>query len=353
MKKKRIQDAIGETLCHDLTAILDDGYKGVKFKRGHVITEADLPELLRMGKEHVFVWDPADNEVHEEDCAIALADELLCEGMTASAVSEGKISLRTTKAGILQINLQGLRQLNKVPDWTVTSVQNHQALPSGCIFAAFRIVPLTTSKDNLDSAIRIAREAREKGNPIFRILPFQESKVGLIITGSEIFYKRIPDAFEPIMKQKLAAYPAELLPTHFCPDDEREILDALKSLKKAGCDLILLTGGMSVDPDDVTPLAIRSTGARVVTQGVPMQPGNMLTIGKWGTVYLVGVPGASMHAPRTSLDLFLPRFFSRLPFTRKELLDLANGGLAVPGIPLPWPTLPLTDSEKSGFTHQN
>lgn len=353
MRKIPVQEAIGQRLCHDLTAILEDGFKGVRFKRGHMISAEDLPALLDMGKEKVFVWEPGLDEVHEEDCAKTLAQALLGDHMEASLVSEGKISLKTKVAGLLKINLTGMRAINRVPDWTLTSVQNHQALPAGSTFAAFRIVPLVTLRSNLNAAVRIASEQREKGRPIFSILPFKQSKIGLIITGSEIYHKRIPDAFEPILRKKLAECPSEVLEAIFCPDDLEKISLALQELRARGCDLILLTGGMSVDPDDVTPQAIKETGVRVVTQGVPMQPGNMLTIARWGRVYLVGVPGASMHSPRTSLDLFLPRFFARYPIKRKEISRLGNGGLAVNGIPLPWPTLPLTENEALGFKASN
>ncbi|MEA4812765.1 MAG: molybdopterin-binding protein [Anaerolineaceae bacterium] len=349
MKKICSENAIGQVLCHDMTAILEDGFKGVRFKRGHLITEEDLPVLRSMGKDHIFVWEPELDEVHEDDCAIAFSKALLGKHMLAGSPSEGKISLKTNTMGVLTINLQALKEINSIQDWTLASVQNYQPLLEGMVFAGFRIIPLVTRQKNLDKAVAAAKNAADSGFPVFRIHPMRHLKVGLVITGNEIFYKRIPDAFEFILRRKLSRYPADLASVIFCPDDEAAILDALSALQKQCCQLILMTGGMSVDPDDVTPQAIRQSGAKILMQGVPMQPGNMLTLAELDELTILGVPGASMHVPRTSLDVFLPRLFAGLPFNKVEIARLGAGGLAVPGIPLPWPTLPLDEEELSGF----
>ncbi len=349
MKKILIEDAIGQCLCHDLTAILETGFKGVRFVRGHKIQAEDLPILRSMGKDHVFVWEPEADEMHEDECAIALAQELSGDLIEHSQPSEGKIALITRVDGMLEINKSALVKLNFVLDWTVTSLQNFQPITSGSVFAAFRIVPLVTKKVNVDRAVEIVRSAKQSGRPVFRVHPFKPLKVGIIITGNEIYEKRIPDAFEPILRKKFSRFPADIKAIKFCPDDEEIILASMYALIDQEIQLILMTGGMSVDPDDVTPSAIRRSGSKVLTQGVPMQPGNMLTLARRGDVIILGVPGASMHFPRTSLDVFLPRIFAGLIPGKREIVRLCVGGLMVKGYPLPWPTLPLTDEEKSGF----
>jgi molybdenum cofactor synthesis domain-containing protein len=349
MRKIAIEDAVGQSLCHDLTAILETGFKGVRFKKEHIIRPEDLPVLRSMGKDHVFVWEPEVDEMHEDDCANALAQELISELISHSQPSEGKITLIGQVDGVLKINKSALANLNSVPDWTVTSLQDYQPITKNSNIAAFRIIPLVTKRDNVEKAVQIARQARQLGKPVFQVWPFQLMKVGIIITGNEIYEKRIPDAFEPILRKKLSRFPAFIDSVKFCPDDEKIILHTIQSLMDRDCRLILMTGGMSVDPDDVTPAAIRQSGATILMQGVPMQPGNMLTLAKKRGIIILGIPGASMHFPRTSLDVFLPRIFAGLIPTKTELAHLGVGGLMVPGYPLPWPTLPLADEEKAGF----
>lgn len=323
MKKIRVEDAVGQTLCHDMTAIMEGGFKGVKFKRGHVICEEDIPELLNIGKSHIFIWDPEADEVHEDDAATALTDEICDGSIKVTGPSEGKMTLSAAEDGLLCIDAKALTDINTVDDYTVATRKNNLPVKAGEKVAGARIVPLVTKRENVDKAVKIAKDSF----PVISVKPFRPLKCGLIITGSEIYYGRIEDKMEPIMTKKLRRYGGEYLGSVKCDDDTDMILGAIKSFRDRGAELILLTGGMSVDPDDVTPTAIRQSGARLVTQGFPMQPGNMLTIAYFESTALVGVPGASMHSPVTSLDVFLPRIFAGVEITREEVAAYGLGGL--------------------------
>lgn len=325
MRKTRVEDAVGQTLCHDMTAILEDGFKGVKFRRGHVITEGDIPELKKIGKDHIFVWEPEADEVHEEDAAVALCEAMCAESLVRSAPAEGKVTVTAGEDGLFCIDSSALRAINTVPDYTVATVPNYYAVKAGDRLAGARIVPLVTRRENMDKAVSIAKE----NYPVLSVRPFRRLKAAEIITGSEIYYGRIKDAFEPILDAKLNRYGAEKLGCTKCPDDAEMIVAAIESYVAQGAELILLTGGMSVDPDDVTPTAIRETGARVVVNGVPMQPGNMLNIAYLGNTVLVGVPGASMHSPITSLEVFLPRIFAGVEICEEEIAGYGEGGLCL------------------------
>ncbi len=326
MRKVKVQEAVGETLCHDMTGIDDKGFKGVVFKRGHVIREEDIPVLLDIGKNHIFVWEPEADEVHEDDAALALA-EAVCGGHLDydKKPSEGKISLTSDTDGVFRINREALRRINSVPDYTVACLPNNVRVHKGQKVCGLRIVPLVTKRENVDSAVEIARA----NYPVFQVLPFRPLKCGVVITGSEVYYGRIQDRFEPVLTKKLEGYGATLLGFTKCPDDLDMILQAVADFRNQGAELILLTGGMSVDPDDLTPTAIRRTGAQVITQGVPMQPGNMLMLASLDKTMLVGVPGASMHSKTTSLDVFLPRIFAGAPIAREEIAGYGEGGLCM------------------------
>lgn len=325
MKKIKVEDAVGQTLCHDMTAILESGFKGVAFRRGHVISAQDIPKLKDIGKDHIFIWDPAANEVHEEDAAIAVAAVLGGDELTRSGPSEGKIQLSSAIDGLFCVNAAALTAINSLPDYTIACRSDCSPVSAGEKLCGCRIVPLVTGRENMDRAVEIARESY----PIMRVLPYKKLKCGVIITGSEVFYGRIEDKFQPIMEKKLRRFGGELLGVIKCPDDVEAILSAIGELRAGGAELILLTGGMSVDPDDVTPSAIRQSGARLVCQGVPMQPGNMLTIAYLDGTTLIGVPGASMHFETTSLDVFLPRVFAGLEIRREDVAAMGAGGFCM------------------------
>ena len=333
MKKVAVQDAVGQTLCHDMTAIMENGFKGVKFKRGHVIKEEDIPEFLNIGKDHIFIWDPEADEVHEDDAAMALTDVMCGENLTVSGPSEGKMQINAACDGLFVLNREGLLAINSLPDYTVACVPGYMPVKKGQKLCGARIVPLVTKRENVDAAVAAAK----KYFPIMRVAPYKKLSAGVVITGSEVYYGRIKDAFEPILTKKLDAFGAEKLGFTKCPDDLDMIKAAIDDYLKKGADLILLTGGMSVDPDDLTPTAIRETGGRFVTQGYPMQPGNMLTIAYKGKTAIVGVPGASMHSKTTSLEVFLPRIFAGLEIKAEDVAAFGDGGLCSGCKECTWP----------------
>lgn len=326
MRKIRVEEAVGEMLCHDMTGISANGVKGVMFKRGHVIKEIDIPALLNIGKSHIFVWEPNAGEVHEDDAALALAEVICGDNLSYDKKpSEGKIQISAAVDGLFCINREALKKINSVPDYTVACLPNYTKVTKAQKLCGLRIVPLVTKRENIEMAVQIAKE----NFPVFSVLPFKPLRCGVVITGSEVYYGRIEDKFEPIMQKKLQSYGAEILGCIKCPDDLDMLLDAVKSFREQGAELILLTGGMSVDPDDLTPTAIRQTGAEIITQGVPMQPGNMLTMAYLDKTMLVGVPGASMHFPTTSLEVFLPQIFAGVKITKEEIPGYGEGGLCM------------------------
>ena len=323
VKKINVEEAIGLTLCHDITGILPDGNKGVMFKRGQEIKQEDIPQLLDIGKNHVFVWEPDAFEVHEDDAALIAAQAVCGDGVAYDKKpSEGKILMYSARSGLFHVRREILRRINSVGDYTISCLPDMTDVAEGQKLGGIRIVPLVTKQENVDAVVKAARE----DFPVFTVLPYKKLKSAVIITGSEVYYGRIQDKFEPIMRKKLGKFGAEFMGVVKCPDDLGVILDAIALYKAKGAELILLTGGMSVDPDDLTPTAIRSCGASLVTQGMPMQPGNMLTIAYLEGTVLIGVPGASMHSPATSFDVFLPRVFAGVEIKQDDIPGLGEGG---------------------------
>lgn len=325
MKKIGVEEAVGLKLFHDLTAILENGYKGVRFKRGHIIEEKDIPVLLSMGKEHIFIEEDDDHFVHEEDAAKRVVEVAVGQNIDVLGPSEGKFTLKAACKGLFRVNLEGLYEINATEDYTFAAIYHDSPVEKGDVLVGARIVPLVTSIENVERAESIA----QKFTPVFEVVPYQPLKVGIVVTGSEIYKGRIQDAFEPILRKKLKEYGADVLPGIICPDNTEVIENAIRHCQSQGAQLILITGGMSVDPDDLTPGIIRNLSDEFLFQGLPVQPGNMLTVGKMKETMLIGVPGASMHSDVTSLDLFLPKIFAGIAFTREDAVQLGNGGLSI------------------------
>ncbi len=321
MKKVAVQDAVGLPLCHDITAIRD-GFKGAAFRRGHVITEEDIPKLLDLGKRTVFIWEENAGELHEEDCAIRMAAVAPVPGAHYEGPSEGKVLLIADQRGQFRVNTDLLHRINSIGDITITTLPDHYPVEPGARLASMRIVPLVTQERQIIEAEQLCQKEK-----LLDLKPYLPRKAGIVITGSEIYTGRIQDKFAPVLKQKLAAYPCEILGVSLCDDDLSMIAQAARRFLEEGADLLLFTGGMSVDPDDLTPTAIRQLGAEVISHGAPAQPGNMTLVAYLGQVAILGVPGAAVKMPTTLLDVLLPQIFTGEPITHEDLIRLGDGGL--------------------------
>lgn len=321
MKKVKVEDAIGMELCHDITAMYD-GFKGAAFKRGHVITKEDIPKLLDYGKQNIFVWEPEAGEIHEEEAAVRMSQMAPVELGHYTGPSEGKMLLFADERGMFRVNLPLLKKINSIGDITISAIRDHYPAEEGARLASMRIVPLVTKEEQIITAEKLC-----EGEKLFDLKPYQHKKAGLIVTGYEVYSGRIKDKFEPVVRKKLAEYPCDLLGVSLCDDNVDMIVKAAKNFLEIGADFLIFTGGMSVDPDDVTPSAIKALGADIVSYGLPAQPGNMTLVSYLGDIPLLGIPGAAISLPTTMFDVLLPQIFAGDKFTKDELINLANGGL--------------------------
>ena len=321
MKKIRVEDAVGMALCHDITA-MRDGFKGAAFQRGHVITPEDIPALLDLGKRTVFVWEENAGEIHEEDAALRMAAMAPVEGAHYTAPSEGKVLLMADQRGMFRVDTALLQSINAIGDITISTLPDHYPVESGARLASMRIVPLVTKEEQILRAEQLCAEKK-----LLDLRPYQEKKLGVIITGSEIYSGRIRDKFEPVVRAKMKQYPAQILGVTICDDNLDMITSEAKKFLDQGADFLIFTGGMSVDPDDLTPTAIRTLGADIVTHGVPSQPGNMTLVAYLGQTAILGVPGAAISLPTTIFDVLLPQIFAGDRITKADLIRLGDGGL--------------------------
>lgn len=331
MKKIRIEDAVGMELCHDITE-MRDGFKGPVFRRGHVIRQEDLPKLLDVGKKTVYVWEENAGEIHEEDCARRMAAMAPVSGAHYTQPSEGKVLLMADEPGFFRVDKELLREVNSIGDITICTLPDHYPVKPGARLASMRIVPLVTKEEQILRAEALCAE-----RPLLQLLPYQTKKIGVVITGSEVYSGRIRDKFEPVVRAKMSRFPAQIVGVTICDDDLDMIVSAAKAHLEKGADFLIFTGGMSVDPDDLTPTAIRQLGARIVTHGVPSQPGNMTLVAYLEDVPILGVPGAAISLPTTVFDVLLPQIFAGQELTKAELIALGDGGLCQMCASCHWP----------------
>ncbi len=341
MKKIATEEAVGHVLVHDMTQIVPEGegrYKGPRFRKGHVVTADDIPVLLSMGKRYLYVWEMEPGMVHENDAAERLASLCMGPGIVRDGdPSEGKIGLSAAYDGVLLVNSARLVAVNSAPDVMVATRRGNFPVSAGDAVAGTRVIPLV-----VDSAVLDEAEAAASGEPLLEVRPFSLGTAAVVATGSEVASGLIEDRFTPVVQKKLAGFGIECVSVSAPGDDMGDVVAAILAAKESGVDIVVCTGGMSVDPDDNTPGAIKQSGASVVTYGAPVLPGAMMCLAYFddGTP-VVGLPGCVMYADSTIFDLVLPRLAARVPMTREDFVTMGEGGLCLRCKPCTYPHCPF------------
>lgn len=333
MKQINTVDAVGHVICHDITKIVVGGMKGVAFKKGHVVREEDIPELLSIGKEHLYVWECDDSMMHENEAAKVLASLCKSESMIETPVKEGKIELLADQDGLYVIDVDRLDEINELDEIMISSIHTYTPVKKGDKLLGTRVIPLIIKKERLEEAKNLAGE-----KPIARVLPYQKKTAAVITTGSEVYHGRIKDTFTPVIIKKLETYGMKVTHHKVVNDSKEMIVAAIHEMKAAGVDLILCTGGMSVDPDDMTPGAIKEAGVKIVSYGAPVLPGAMFLLGYFeDETPVLGLPGCVMYTKATVFDLMLPRICAGVKMTKKEIARMGHGGFCTGCTPCTFP----------------
>ncbi|MDD3653947.1 MAG: molybdopterin-binding protein [Desulfotomaculaceae bacterium] len=323
MLKVPVADAVGMVLCHDITRIIPGREKDRAFRRGQMLIEEDIPKLRDLGKEHIYVWESSPDLVHEDEAAMRLALLAAGPGITRGEPNQGKVNLRASYDGMLKVRGDRLNQLNSLDGVVLATLHNNRVVSKDQLVAGTRVIPLTIQRQVLDEAGKICSETE----PLLSVKPFQPLAVGIITTGSEVYSGRIEDGFTSVISEKVASFGARLFGHILVPDDPHLITAEIRRFIGEGAELVVLTGGMSVDPDDVTPTGIRAVGADVVSYGAPVLPGSMFMLAYLGQVPICGVPGCAMFNKTTVFDLVLPRIFTGERLTKSDMVALGQGGL--------------------------
>jgi len=338
-----VKEAVGTVLAHDITEIRPGEFKGRAFKKGHIIREEDVCHLQRLGKENLFVLNIAEDEMHEDDAAYALANAIMGKGVSIKGEpKEGKIDIIAERNGLLKIDRDALLKFNMLGEVMCATLHNNTVVKKGQAVAGTRAIPLVVKRSIVEEAVRIAdcrlRIAAPPQPPLAKggirggvveVKEMRKPRVGVVITGNEVYHGRIKDAFAPVITKKIEEIGGELVGVYYTPDDKAFIVDRLRELLNAGADLLITTGGMSVDPDDVTRFAIRELGAVDITYGSAMLPGAMFLTAYLGKVPILGIPACGMYAKTTVFDLILPRVLAGEKIGRRELAELGHGGLCM------------------------
>jgi len=349
VKKLPVAEAIGTVLAHDITEIRPGEFKGRAFRKGHIIRKQDVARLRCLGKEHLYVLNIAEDEMHEDDAAYALANALMGEGVKIKGEpKEGKINIIACTDGLLRIKKDALLAFNMLGDVMCATLHGNTLVKEGQTVAGTRAIPLIVKRDMVRAAVRIGEGAQG----IIEVKRMRRPRTGIVITGNEVYYGRVKDAFSSVIHDKIKAVGGEVVGIYYAPDDQSFIRSRLEELIHAGADLLITTGGMSVDPDDVTRFAIGNLGASDITYGSAVLPGSMFLVaylerpsGVSGEmsgeatselfsphaspIPILGIPACGMYARTTVFDLLLPRVLAGEKIGRQELAELGHGGLCI------------------------
>ncbi len=324
LKKIKLQDAVGSKLAHDITEIRPGEFKGPAFREGYTVCDEDICHLQRLGKNQLYVIDLAEDEIHENEAATIMAEALAGEGIVwKDEPREGKISLLAGRDGLFSVNTAALAAFNMVDEVMCATLHNHTLVKEGELVAGTRAIPLVMKRAPIERAAAIANQ----NGSVLAVKSLRSARVGLVITGNEVYHGLISDRFAPILTEKVTALGSEVVGLDFAPDDSEIIAQAIRTHLNKGCDLLLLSGGMSVDPDDVTRHGIRQAGATEFHYGASVLPGSMFLVAYLGEVPLLGVPACGLYHRITVLDLVLPRILAGERIGKKELSFLGHGGL--------------------------
>ena len=324
MKKIKTEDAVGQVLCHDMTQIIPGQYKGPRFRKGHIVTREDVPVLLSMGKEYLYVWEMTPGMLHENDGAERLCRLCRSEGMKRGEVREGKIELTAEYDGVLLVDTERLNAVNAIDELMIATRRGNRPVKRGDKLCGTRVIPLIISEQKLEAAERAVGD-----QPILRLLPYKLKTAAVVTTGSEVFHGRIEDKFTPVLIEKLKAYGITVT-DHLTVDDGVDNITSAIGQVRGKTDVILCTGGMSVDPDDNTPGAIKQSGADIVTYGAPVLPGAMFLLGYYDdNTPILGLPGCVMYAKSTIFDLVMPRIAAGIRLSKADFIAYGEGGLCL------------------------
>lgn len=324
MKMVRVEDAIGCILSHDVTQIIPGEFKGRIFKKGHIIKEEDIEKFLSIGKEHIYVWEPKEGELHENDAAIRVSALVKGEGVAISKeIKEGKIDFFADRDGILRVDKEKLFTINAIGEIIVATLHNNTPIKKGEKIGATRVIPLIIEEERILTAEKLIQDK------VIWVDEIKPKKCLLITTGNEVYKGRIKDAFLPVIEAKVGYYGSEVLEQVILPDEKERIIEEIQKGLAAKVDVIICTGGMSVDPDDVTPAAIKESGGELITYGSPVLPGAMFLLAYHNGTPILGVPSCAMYSKRTVLDLVLPRILADERLSIEDIVSYGHGGLCL------------------------
>jgi molybdopterin biosynthesis enzyme len=325
LKKIYVEQAVGMTLGHDMTRVIPGKCKEVAFRRGHVIRKEDVPEFLKIGKEHIYIIEGHDGDIHEEDAALRLAAAFAGQEFSLSGIKEGRINLASKISGIFKVNVPFLTEINSIDGVVLATRHNGTVCQPGMVLAGTKIIPLYIP----DAELKKVEDLCRKNDKVIKVSPFILKKVGVVVTGSEVYKGLIQDKFTDTIKNKVEALGAHIVHSVIVPDNEKMIGEAVLDMKARGCEMIFACGGFSVDPDDVTVEGVEQSGAKIIAYGAPVMPGSMCLVGDLEGTPILGAPACAIWNKATLVEVLLPRMLAGEKITRAEVAALAHGGLCL------------------------
>lgn len=319
VKKVPVTEALGHILLHHQI----DAHGQKILSKGRYITREEIPALEMSGCQEVYVAILDEEDVSENEAAHYLGEMLAGDRLETSRAATGHVNLVATAPGLLKVDQEALLALNSQPGITLATIRTHTVVRPKTITGTIKIIPYAVPRSDLEAAATIAQD-----NPPLTVKPFVVKRATLIISGSQANEQKVTAGFTAPLRERLAAYGAELKLGPYAPPQETALSHALKLALDEKTEMILVAGETSiVDINDIIPRAIKAIGGEIIQYGMPVKPGNLLLMAYYHGIPVVGVPGCARSKKYNVVDMVLPRLAAGEQLTQRDLLEMGHGGL--------------------------
>ncbi len=298
---------------------------GFNFKKGRRLSAEDVASLRDAGIAEVIAAHLEATDVHEDAAATELAEALTGEGLSATASFTGRCNLMVAERGVLVAARARIDAFNLVDETiTLASLTPYDLVEPRQMAATIKIIPFAVTRYALDACLAVARN----GPPLLSVAPLAPRKVGLVQTELAATKESVLDKTRDVMDQRLARLDCPAALERRCAHDSAAVAKELRSLADEGCDILLMSGASAiVDRRDVLPGGLEAAGGSITHFGMPVDPGNLILLGKLQGRPVVGLPGCARSPKVNGFDWVLQRLVAGLAVTPQDVMRLGAGGL--------------------------
>jgi molybdenum cofactor cytidylyltransferase len=313
-----VTTAQGAILAHSVRA------DGVSFKKGRVLSSADVADLKLAGVSRVFAARIDDCDVHEDVAAALLADAVCGDGVVRQTAATGRANIYSSHDGIVLVDAGLVRALNRLHEAvTLATLTPFQAVKAGQMVATVKIIPFSAPAGIVEEAAQLAGSGA-----LLSVVPFKPHKAGLVLTRTAGMKKSLLQKSASVIRDRLERHGSELGEVIEVEHTIIGVARGIRQLKASGHDPVLVFGASAiVDRGDVVPAGLEAAGGQIVHLGMPVDPGNLLLLGRLEDGSVIGVPSCARSPKLNGFDWVLGRVLAGIDVRPQDIMDMGAGGL--------------------------